>query len=74
MLNITKTRDGKKLLVALEGRLDTNTAPELEDSLSNELDDITELVIDLKNLEYIDLSNNNLTDISSFPKACQKIG
>ena len=50
MLNITKTRDGKKLL---EGRLDTNTAPELEDSLSNELDDITELVIDLKDLEYI---------------------
>ena len=47
MLNITKTRDGKKLLVALEGRLDTNTAPELEDSLSNEL------VIDLKDLEYI---------------------
>ncbi len=53
MLNITKTRDGKKLLVALEGRLDTNTAPELEESLSDELDDITELVIDLKDLEYI---------------------
>lgn len=53
MLNITKTRDGKKLLVTLEGRLDTNTAPELEESLSDELDDITELVIDLKDLEYI---------------------
>ena len=37
MLNINKTRDGGKLCVALEGRLDTTTAPELEASLKEEL-------------------------------------
>ena len=53
MLNINKTRDGGKLCVALEGRLDTTTAPELEASLKEELDTVTELIIDLAKLEYI---------------------
>ena len=35
MMNITKTAEGEKLTVALEGRLDTLTAPELEESLSS---------------------------------------
>ena len=35
MMNITKTVEGEKLTVALEGRLDTLTAPELEESLSS---------------------------------------
>lgn len=53
MLNINKTRDGDKLCVALEGRLDTTTAPELEASLKEDLDTVEELVIDLAKLEYI---------------------
>ena len=53
MLNINKARDGGKLCVALEGRLDTTTAPELEASLKEDLDTVTELVIDLAKLEYI---------------------
>ena len=53
MLNINKTRDGGKLCVALEGRLDTTTAPELEASLKEELDTVNELIIDLAKLEYI---------------------
>ena len=53
MLNINKTRDGGKLCVALEGRLDTTTAPELEASLKEDLDTVTELIIDLAKLEYI---------------------
>jgi len=53
MLNINKTRDVGKLCVALEGRLDTTTAPELEASLKEDLDTVTELIIDLAKLEYI---------------------
>ena len=53
MMNITKTAEGEKLTVALEGRLDTLTAPELEESLSSALEGIKELVLDLSGLEYL---------------------
>ena len=36
MLNIEKKQDGKNLTVALTGRLDTVTAPELESEDSSE--------------------------------------
>ena len=53
MMNIKKTVEGEKLTVALEGRLDTLTAPELEESLSSALEGIKELVLDLSGLEYL---------------------
>ena len=53
MLNISKKSEDSKLYVAVEGRLDTTTAPELEESLKDELDNASELVIDLKDLDYI---------------------
>lgn len=53
MLNINKSTDGSKLTVALEGRLDTNTSPDLEASLQESLDGVTELVLDLEKLDYI---------------------
>ena len=53
MMNITKTAEGEKLTVALEGRLDTLTAPELEESLSSALEGVKELVLDLSGLEYL---------------------
>lgn len=53
MLTINKTQEGSKLTVALEGRLDTTTAPDLEASLKDSYDGITDLVIDIKDLDYI---------------------
>ena len=53
MLNISRTREDSKLCVAVEGRLDTTTAPELEASLKEDLENVTDLVIDLSDLEYI---------------------
>ena len=53
MLNITtKTEDGA-LQVALEGRLDTVTSPQLENELKNALDGADALVLDMEKLEYI---------------------
>ena len=53
-MNIIKTLDGNKLNIALEGRLDTTTAPQLETELADELtEEITELVFDMGKLEYI---------------------
>lgn len=40
-----------KLTLSLSGRLDTNTSPLLEEELK--LDDVTELVMDFENLEYV---------------------
>jgi len=52
-MNIVKTQDGSKLTVALEGRLDTNTSPQLEGELRTATDGITDLVFDLAKLDYI---------------------
>lgn len=50
---INKTKNGVELTVALEGRLDTTTAPELDDMLKEELGDVKNLVFDFAGLEYI---------------------
>ena len=53
MLNINKSSEGSALNVALEGRLDTTTSPQLEDELKSSLDGVTSLVFDMEKLEYI---------------------
>ena len=50
---ITKTQEGSKLNVALEGRLDTTTAPNLEAEMRDALNGVTELDIDMASLAYI---------------------
>ena len=52
-MTIQKTLEASKLTVAIVGRLDTTTAPQLEGELRSSLDDVTELVIDLETLDYI---------------------
>ena len=52
-MNINTTQDGTTLDVAIVGRLDTTTAPQVEEELSGKLDNITELVLDCTDLEYI---------------------
>ena len=53
MLNINKNLNGETLTVTLEGRLDTTTAPQLEESLRESMDGIKELILDFQDLEYI---------------------
>ena len=53
MLNITKTFDNDALQIALEGRLDTTTAPDLESALNESINDAKELTLDFGKLEYI---------------------
>lgn len=52
-MNIQKTLSGAALTVALEGRLDTTTAPKLEEELRSSVDGITRLVFDVEKLEYV---------------------
>ena len=53
MLNIQKTLENGKALFALEGRLDTTTAPELEKELRDSIDGVSALTLDFAGLEYI---------------------
>ena len=53
MLNIEKQINGSEATVKLEGRLDTTTAPELENELKSFMDSVTCLVFDFDKLEYI---------------------
>ena len=52
-MNIQKTVTGTTLTVELEGRLDTTTAPKLEEELRGSIDGLTCLVIDFEKLDYI---------------------
>ena len=52
-MTINKTMNGTELVIALEGRLDTMTAPELEAELGKSLDGAESLVLDFSKLEYI---------------------
>ena len=52
-MNITSTADGSTTTIALEGWLDTNTSPELSETLKGLDDSCEALVLDLANLEYI---------------------
>ena len=53
MLTISKTVENGKAILASEGRLDTVTAPELENVVKALLPEITELTFDFGKLEYI---------------------
>ncbi len=72
MLNINKTTEDKTLTVALEGRLDTTTAPQLESELKSELAGVEMLVMDFEKLEYI--SSAGLRVLLSAQKVMNKQG
>lgn len=52
-MTITTTRNGSSLTLALEGRLDTTTAPELEAAVKEGLEGVKSLVLDLEGLAYL---------------------
>lgn len=52
-MTIGKSKEGETLLMAVSGRVDTTTAPELEKEVKTELGDVSVLEMDLKETEYI---------------------
>lgn len=52
-MTINKIVEGDKMTLILEDRLDTTTAPQLENELKGSLCDIKELILDLNQLDYI---------------------
>ncbi len=52
-MTIHQDRIGTSLIVALEGRLDTMTAPNLEETLKEALEGVEALTFDFEKLDYI---------------------
>jgi len=71
-MKINKTMNGTTLVIALEGRLDTTTAPELENELKTSMDSANELIFDFEKLDYI--SSAGLRVLLSAHKAMSKKG
>ena len=71
-MEIIKKQDENKLNIAIEGRLDTMTAPAFENEIKNSLDGITELVLDFEKLEYV--SSAGLRVILAAQKVMNKQG
>ena len=70
-MTITETRENGLLNIALEGRLDSNTAPQLQE-YTEDLTGITDMVFDMENLEYI--SSAGLRVILKAQKTMQQQG
>ncbi|HBL41133.1 MAG TPA: anti-sigma factor antagonist [Ruminococcaceae bacterium] len=71
-MNIIKTNENNALTLAIQGRLDTTTAPELEQVLQSELDGVALLRMDFEQLEYI--SSAGLRVLLSAQKRMNKQG
>ena len=71
-MTINKKLDGTNLNIALGGRLDTTTSPQLESALHPDIDGATDVVFDLKDLQYI--SSAGLWVLLSAQKIMNKQG
>ena len=71
-MNVEQKKEGNALTLALEGRLDTMTAPQLEAALKEALPGVEELTFDLEKLDYI--SSAGLRVLLSAQKTMNKQG
>ena len=52
MMKLEQKREGRKLTISIEGVLNTNTAPELDAILGDNLADTDELIFDISRMDY----------------------
>ena len=71
-MEIKKTKNGNELTIAIEGRLDTTTAPLLEAELKQSISGVEKLIFDFCALEY--LSSAGLRVLLSAQKVMNRQG
>lgn len=52
-MKINTLKDNEKIIIAVEGRIDSTTSSEFEATIKNETKQVKELVFDFKDLDYI---------------------
>lgn len=72
MLKVEKKLEDDKLYVAVEGRLDTITSPDLEKEINESIEGVKELTIDFDKVEYI--SSSGLRVLLAEQKVMNKQG
>lgn len=71
-MTINKTQNGEELILSVEGRLDTTTAPQLDSEIKNNIEGKKTLILDFEKLEYI--SSAGLRVLLSAQKTMNKQG
>ena len=71
-MTIEIKNNGQETTIEITGRLDTTTAPTLEKTINEDIGDTTNLILDLKGLDYI--SSAGLRVLLGAQKKMQKIG
>ena len=71
-MTIEIKKNAEATTIEIVGRLDTITAPSLDKTISEDLADTKNLILDVKSLEYI--SSAGLRVLLSAQKRMQKIG
>ena len=71
-MTIEIKRNAEETIIELAGRLDTTTAPALDKTISEDIGETKNLVLNFKNLEYI--SSAGLRVLLSAQKKMQKSG
>ena len=71
-MTIEIKKNAAETIIQIVGRLDTITAPALDKTINEELGDTKNLILDMKNLEYI--SSAGLRVLLGAQKKMQKIG
>lgn len=71
-MNVTKEKNNTTLKLSIEGRIDTTTAPVLEEEIKQSVSDVSELVMDFEKVEYI--SSAGLRVLLSTQKVMNKQG
>ena len=71
-MEIETKRNVREVVMAVDGRLDTITAPTLDNAISEQMQDMETLILDFKGLEYI--SSAGLRVLLSTQKKMQKLG
>lgn len=71
-MTVTTNLEGSRLTVAVEGKLGTTSAPELEKAVKNNISGVTELVFDFEKLEY--MASAGLRVLLSAAKVMKKQG
>jgi len=71
-MTVNKEFQDKKLVIAVEGRIDTMTAPDLEKEVKESIDGVEELIFDFEKLDYI--SSAGLRVLLSAQKIMNKQG
>ncbi len=71
-MTVTKTKNGNALSVKVDGRIDTTTAPQLENELKESIADAESLVLDFADVAYI--SSAGLRVLLSVQKIMGKKG